>query len=288
MKYLLSFFIFSFSITTFAQDKNSPLKEILVNSESGHQFIQLMISHLAEYPSENYSNHQILEDIIEINKNLKGYPANTVKSFLLTELYKVIFNFEKSELIDSKNVYISNTNLTFAKAKVKKHSQILSKFSYFLITDMMDNYNPYKENNFINNYLNTSTKKFKDPKKEKRIKLLNKHVGPWIIIFNRMTSQKFNLMTSGYIKNYLKVIKRLSRFFKLQDRNSNSIEVFTTKSGTIEELLVKYQEQKAAANEEQKTDQSPEKDVENIKLLPGEGANPKIEQIIKSLDQKKQ
>jgi len=279
------------SQSSYCQTK-SILSEIEINPQASHQFINLMILDLIELPNKIYNDREFLEDLIVINENLKGQPPEAIKTFMLSELYKILFNFEQSKLVDVDNIYISSSNLDLAEEKLRNNSKLLTKFSNFLMSDMIENFAPFKKDNYINNYLNTALDQSKvDPSKKKKIMLLNKHVGPWIIIFNQFSSKQFKFFGQGYIKHYFKTIKHLSKFFKFQKFTTVEIDIFRSKDGTISDLIAKLDEQKAnqvikEEPQENKVDTA-KKDVENITVEPADAADGKIDEIIKNLDQKK-
>ena len=282
MKMLILFlFISSISLNTFAQAK---LAQIEVNSKSSLEIFKLMFSHLDLYPPQKYTPEMIKEDFRKINNNLRGIAPKSAQSFLFSELYKTFFNFDQSDLVDANNIYISGANIKVINDKLTKYRDLLTPFSSFLIKDMLKNYQQFEKDNYINNYLNTSDIKYDKPALKKKINKLNKHVGPWLMLFSRYDSKNFNKICTKYIRNYLQTITYLSQYFKYQKLSQDGVDIFLLS-------IDKTQSQPAPKSKDEgstKSSNSPKDDVKSLRVEPGEGAAPKIEEIIENLDQKKQ
>ena len=287
MKNIFFTILIFFTIPIYAKEK-SILTEIQINSKSSLQISKLMLNHLAVYPTKDYTETNILKDFVKINQNLKGIGAKSVKSFLFSELYKVFFNFDQNDLIDSKNIHISGANLKAVQVKLNEHKEVLTPFAVFIINDMLKNYEQFQKDNYINNYLNTSDIKYDKPILKKRIKLLNRHVGPWLMLFTRHDSKKFNQLCSKYIKNYFKTISYLSKYFHFQKINEEGLDIFSHKSLPLAEIIQKLEANEIIPNDAPQEKSSPQKDIKNITVDPGAGAAPKIDEIINKLDQKQQ
>lgn len=273
---------------TFGQENPKYLDQINVNSNSSVLVLKYMISHLEEYPMREYPSEELLSDLILINKNLKGIGSEDTKAFLLSELYKVLFDFDRSDLIDARNIYISGANLKGAQDKFDKNQKVLTSFTKFIVLDMLENFDPFLADNYINNYLNTSDPKFNQPEKKKKLDLLNKHVGPWIMLYTRYDSKKFNQLCSKYVRNYFKTIAHLSKFFSYQNLGENSEPIFSVKEGSLEDVMNKLKQHQAAQTDTAEAPEDPKEAVENLTVEPADGAADKIDQIIKKIDQKEQ
>lgn len=281
MKAIVLTFLFLFTKTGYAQST----KQIEVNAATSVQVLKFMISHLEEYPLNHYPAEDLVKNLIQINTNLKGLADSDTRAFLRSELFKVLFDFDQSDLIDAKNIYISGAHINAAKNKYKKNEKLLTKFSKYIVLDMLENFSPYLEDNYINNYLNSSNPKYNQPEKFKEINLLNKHVGPWIMLYTRYDSKKFNQLCSKYVKNYFTTVAHLSRFFQFQKLSQTGTDIFTMPDSSLDELLNKLN--RPTSEESSEEDQEdPKKAVEKLTLEPGEGASEKIDQIIEKLDQK--
>lgn len=265
------------------------LSQIEINSKASLEVFKLMLGHLNQYPAEKYTAKEILVDFIKMNENLRGVKAKSTKSFLFSELYKTFFNFDQNDLIDAKNIHISGANIKVIETKLEKYKELLTPFATYLVQDMLKNYEEFQQDNYINNYLNTSDNKYDKPLLKKKIETLNKHVGPWLMLFSRYDSKKFNAICSKYIKNYFQTIAYLSRYFMFQKLSNEGEDIFAHPKMSLSKFLETANNPIQKSEEDEgKDSKSPEEDIKGLTVDPGDGAAPKIKEIIENLDQKKQ
>lgn len=208
--------------------------------------IKLMLDHLKETPIPRNTEKKILKNLVKINDNFVN--INKVnKTFLVTsESYKSILNFKSGLTSKSGSVMISE--LEVVRKKLKKFKLIYTDFSQYIISKSLDDFNPYLEDNFLDQYQSNSNGNSKKLIKIAQLKKIIKYSGPWIHAISSSPAKTFNEQLVELISNFFRNLAEQSYIFTLHKSEQleaiskppftglNNIQILNIISGKSEQI----------------------------------------------------
>lgn len=203
------------------------------------------------------SKEELIDTLKAIDENLKYYPADSTKAFLIAEFYKTFFQLEKHSLENSTFSAINKQNLITAQKKLEQNISKLSKMSEFLLVEIFISYK---------NQLDSQ-----EPSENSGLADINSLIGPWVGYFLNNTPESFNSLVSEVSTNYLKNLASISKIISLHsDKTAEPISLFT-----------KLPELNTEDPTEALTEEKPSSNTVSLpEIAPTEGASEKIEELI--------
>jgi hypothetical protein len=260
----------------------SDLSTIQVSNIGVPVFISPMLKHLKKYPTNSHDSDSVVSYLLQVNDHLAAYPPSSSKSFMMSELYKSFFSEIRSKDLEGNHTHISVSNLTLVKAKLDKNKLIYSEFSQFFMIEALLSYRKYSKDNYLNNYLNRSNKKFDLPEKRKKLIRLNKFLGPWIMQFLRLSPERFNFFISDFIGDYLFNIGKLSKIIKY-----NNISTISQGAGMPYFKIIREKPESTSVKPTQPRRTGPKDEIKSLKNDPNTAASEKIDELMNKIDKNK-
>lgn len=215
-KFILIFFI----LTSQSIYSANIFKQISISSQKAPYFFQLILIHLQMQPIETRDAQEILQHLIEINKNMGLLPLIDQKFFTTSEIYKSLLNFPFD--IKTSTDTINSSDLKSLKKKLDRNKVTYSPFSQFIIESTYLDFKNWLKIEDFRSAPNMS------PKEIFHLKKLLKYSGPWVNHINSYSPAQFNQLTTKVIINFLRTARIQLQAFPVYSRARKKPTPFLT------------------------------------------------------------
>lgn len=241
-KFLLILFIISI---------NNVYSKINFNTNKVPIEFQYLVEHL-DMNVKDLNN--IIENIKIINSDLSALPKETTLFLLKFEVYKEVLNFNQQK--DSNTIFLNTVYLDKVESKLKTNKAAYSRFGQWLIKSIVADYQPFREDEFINNLEAASKGSSTARKRYREFKQVHKFNNFWLDRFEKLSTIKFNSLISELSKRTIVNLATKSYLFSKQYKNLGTLKSenlfilpVTIKETSEEEVKPEKKENKSTAKE---------------------------------------
>lgn len=284
---LVSLFIFfNPAYSQESDQKQHPLKDLVVLSNSIPSEFTYMIKHLKSSPLSDTDAARVVNAITNINTELAKTPTSNIMFLFKSEIYKGILN---NQYMKQKSLLQASTSLLESiKHKLEKHKIVYTDFSKWTIQSIIKDFDPYLEKNFINEYQNIRRNNSVGQMKARRLTKIMKYLSPWFNAIDKNTPEEFNRINTQVIIDTIERISKKTYYFKTFVGKLEKAEeqiLFKIPNITIAQPKEIEEGPSSLSEEAKMRKEQAKKDIENLEDSELSGASEEIDKIEEQVEE---
>jgi hypothetical protein len=166
--------------------------------------------------------YEFLKLTHDLNKNFQKVPRENLMFFVKAEVYRSLIQYEFDVYVQKINV--SPSFLIKLEQKVQASKGLYDKFAIFLITALINDFDPYMNSPVFKNMSRVNSKNADDMKLAAEIRRKLSYLSKWFYIADKYDPDRFNKITYKIawkvlynLKSYMEVLGHFSGKLHLED-----------------------------------------------------------------------